>query len=208
MLIESGERESVCGRMVVEWAVERAYVEFAGCVEWREVIAEGGLVKVIWWERLKGCEYMSEGMDICFIWSAKSVIVMLMHSGLAVVRWWKRCLLNLRWKLEWKREEKTECSSRSLWLMAVIELVSQFGKEWAECERKCQMPLEIRALPSPLCSSPLSFCLLSVSLLSHVLILSACYANPALFYLLISLSSFPLPTCQLQSSFCLLCVAW
>lgn len=77
--------------------------------------------------------------------------------------------------------------------MAVIELVSQFGKEWAECERKCQMPLEIRALPSPLCSSPLSFCLLSVSLLSHVLILSACYANPALFYLSISSSSFPPP---------------
>lgn len=58
-------------------------MELADWVEQRDVIAEGGPVKVIHGASLRGREYTSEGMDICFIWSVESVIVMSVLSGSA-----------------------------------------------------------------------------------------------------------------------------
>lgn len=67
----------------------RAHVAFASRVEQRDMIAKGGPVKVIQTEterEIGGCEYTSERVDICFIWSVESVIVILMLFGLAAAR--------------------------------------------------------------------------------------------------------------------------
>lgn len=98
------------------------------------MVAEGGLVKVIHRERLIGREYTSEGMDICSFYMMCRICYcnvdacgFLMEAVLVE--------LAMRAPSESERKRQTECSSRSLWVMAVIELVSLFGRRWAECER-------------------------------------------------------------------------